>query len=226
MTSDQLQNPDSPNARGLFITLEGVDGAGKSTHVRWIADRIADRGIPVITTREPGGTELGEELRSLLLHKNMDVSTELLLMFAARNEHLEALIKPALRKGTWVVCDRFTDATYAYQGGGRRVGESRIAVLESWVHDTLHPDRTFLFDVPLAVAQERLHGGRERDRFEQEEIDFFKRTRAAYLNRVTQDESRFCVVDSSGPLADTRNTLQGELDKLFDAEDASGPAQA
>lgn len=215
MTSDRLHAIDSPASRGLFITLEGVDGAGKSTHVQWLADCIAERGIPVITTREPGGTELGEELRSLLLHKNMHVATEVLLMFAARNEHLEALIKPALAQGTWVICDRFTDATYAYQGGGRELGEARIATLESWVHDTLQPDRTFLFDVPLAVAQERLHGGRDRDRFEQEEIEFFERTRDTYLRRADRDSNRFCIIDSSGAMSDTRATLLNELEQLI-----------
>lgn len=213
--SVQSKTIDTSVPRGLFITLEGVDGAGKSTHVQWLADHIAEHGIPVITTREPGGTGLGEELRSLLLHKNMHVATEALLMFAARNEHLEALIKPALASGSWVVCDRFTDASYAYQGGGRELGEARIAVLETWVHDALQPDRTFLFDVPLDVAQERIHGGRQRDRFEQEEIEFFERTRAAYLNRAAKDADRFCIIDSSGALADTRATLLNELNTLI-----------
>lgn len=222
MISDPLRASEPSASRGMFITLEGVDGAGKSTHVQWLADRIAEHGIPVITTREPGGTELGEALRSLLLHKDMHVATEVLLMFAARNEHLEALIKPALNQGTWVVCDRFTDATYAYQGGGRELGAARVATLESWVHDTLQPDRTFLFDVPLAVAQERLHGGRDRDRFEQEEIEFFERTRDAYLNRASQDAGRFCIIDSSGAMSDTRATLLTELKQFIARNTASG----
>lgn len=215
MMSKHSQPVDSFVPRGVFITLEGVDGAGKSTHVQWLADRIAEQGISVITTREPGGTELGEDLRSLLLHKNMHIGTEALLMFASRNEHLESLIKPALSCGTWVVCDRFTDATYAYQGGGRKLGEARIAALEAWVHGSLQPDRTFLFDVPLAVAQERVHGGRERDRFEQEEIEFFERTRAAYLSRAKADANRFCIIDSSGAVTDTRARLQSELNDLI-----------
>ena len=206
---------DRAPERGLFITLEGVDGAGKSSHVQWLADRIAEQGIPVITTREPGGTELGEALRTLLLHQPMHVATEALLVFAARNEHLEMLIKPALAQGTWVVCDRFTDASYAYQGGGRQLGADRVSHLECWVHPDIQPDRTYLFDVPLDVAQERLQRGRERDRFEQEESVFFERTRAAYLSRAAQDADRFCVIDSSGAVADTRASLRADLNRLI-----------
>lgn len=200
-----------------FITLEGVDGAGKSTHVQWMAERIAERGISVITTREPGGTELGERLRDLLLHENMHLATETLLMFAARNEHLEKLIKPTLAAGSWVVCDRFTDATYAYQGGGRQLGADRIKILESWVHNNLQPDRTFLFDVPLSIAQERLHRGRDLDRFEHEQVEFFERTRAAYLQRAENDPNRFCIVDATGAISDTRAMLHMQLNALIDA---------
>lgn len=209
-------NVPAATQRGIFITLEGVDGAGKSTHVQWLADRIAERGIPVLSTREPGGTELGEQLRELLLHRDMHISTETLLMFAARNEHLEALIRPALNTGTWVVCDRFTDATYAYQGGGRQMGEQRIAILETWVHANLQPDRTFLFDVPLEVAQRRIHGGRTPDRFEQEKTAFFERTRDGYLKRASRDSARFCIIDSSRAIADTRATLIAELNHLIE----------
>lgn len=215
MTSEQTHTADPTPSRGMFITLEGVDGAGKSTHVQWVAEYIAGQGIQVITTREPGGTALGEKLRALLLHDDMDVATEALLMFASRNEHLEALIKPALTDGTWVVCDRFTDASYAYQGGGRQLGESRIAALETWVHGSLQPDRTFLFDVPLSVAQERIHGGRQADRFEEQETAFFERTRAAYLARATGDPDRFCLIDSSGPMTATRASLQAALNQLI-----------
>lgn len=207
--------------RGLFITLEGVDGAGKSTHVQWLADRISEHDIPVITTREPGGTDLGENLRELLLHKEMDIATEALLMFAARNEHLEALIKPALNAGTWVICDRFTDASYAYQGGGRQLGEDRIAALEKWVHAALQPDCTYLFDVPLAVAQQRIHGGRDPDRFEQEKTDFFERTRDAYLKRASNDPDRFCIIDATHAISDTRVTLLNHLNRLIGQSAAS-----
>lgn len=203
--------------RARFITLEGVDGAGKSTHVQWMADQIAERGIPVITTREPGGTQLGERLRDLLLHEDMHLATETLLMFAARNEHLEKLIKPALEAGTWVLCDRFTDATYAYQGGGRQLGAERVRALEAWVHDSMQPDRTFLFDVPLSVAHERLHSGRDLDRFEQEQADFFERTRTAYLQRAESEPQRFCIVDATGPISHTRDMLRMQINTLIGA---------
>lgn len=222
--STRVQNKlPSPASHARFITLEGVDGAGKSTHVQWLADRIAERGISVITTREPGGTGLGERLRELLLHEDMHLATETLLMFAARNEHLEKLIKPALEAGTWVVCDRFTDATYAYQGGGRRLGTERIRVLEAWVHDNFQPDCTFLFDVPLTVAHERLHGGRDLDRFELEQAGFFERTRSAYLQRAKHDPERFRIVDATGAISDTRAALQAQLDALIDAAISCDP---
>lgn len=212
----QIKLP-SPARHARFITLEGVDGAGKSTHVQWMADHIAGRGISVITTREPGGTPVGERLRDLLLHEDMHLATETLLMFAARNEHLETLIKPALEAGTWVVCDRFTDATYAYQGGGRQLGADRVQVLEAWVHDSLQPDCTFLFDVPLSVAHERLHRGRELDRFEHEQVEFFERTRAAYLQRAENAPDRFRIVDATGAISDTRAMLRMQLNALIDA---------
>lgn len=211
---DQGKSSVGTQRRGLFITLEGVDGAGKSTHVQWLADHIAERGLPVMTTREPGGTELGEKLRELLLHDNMHVGTEALLVFASRNEHLETRIKPALNAGTWVVCDRFTDASYAYQGGGRQLGDQRIAILEQWVHGGLQPDCTFLFDVPLHIAWERIHGGRDPDRFEQEQSAFFERTRKVYLQRAAREPERFRVIDTSGLVDDTRATLIGHLDCL------------
>lgn len=220
MSVQTQKKPLIPARDARFITLEGVDGAGKSTHVQWLADRIAERGISVVTTREPGGTELGERLRELLLHVDMHLATETLLMFAARNEHLEKLIKPALLAGTWVVCDRFTDATYAYQGGGRQLGVERVQVLESWVHDGLQPDCTFLFDVPLSVAHERLHSGRELDRFEQEQAEFFERTRSTYLQRAENDPDRFCIVDATGAISDTRATLHVQLNALIDASTA------
>lgn len=223
--SGQAQSITAPRGRrGRFITLEGVDGAGKSTHVQWLADRISEHGIAVVTTREPGGTALGETLRGLLLHQSMDVSTEALLMFAARNEHLEQLIKPALSAGTWVICDRFTDASYAYQGGGRQLGDQRIEILESWVHADLQPDRTFLFDVPLSVAQERLHGGRELDRFEQEKMEFFERTRNTYHMRAKHDPSRFCIIDATQAISDTRATLLSQLNMVITDSLSPGPS--
>lgn len=206
-----------PNAgQGLFLTLEGVDGAGKSSHLDWLTDRLRSRGLRVVSTREPGGTPLGEDLRQLLLQRPMRLRTETLLMFAARAEHLAQVIEPALRRGDWVVCDRFTDASYAYQGGGRELGEAAIAALEDWVHPHLQPDRTWLFDVPLEVAQARRAGAREADRFEAENAAFFKRTRAAYLARAASSKGRILRVDATGTLDDVRAQLARDLDKLWE----------
>lgn len=206
-----------PNAgQGLFLTLEGVDGAGKSSHLDWLTDRLRSRGLRVVSTREPGGTPLGEDLRQLLLQRPMQLRTETLLMFAARAEHLAQVIEPALRRGDWVVCDRFTDASYAYQGGGRELGEAAIAALEGWVHPHLQPDRTWLFDVPLEVAQARRAGAREADRFEAENAAFFERTRAAYLARAASSKGRILRVDATGTLDDVRAQLARDLDKLWE----------
>ncbi len=200
--------------RGLFLTLEGVDGAGKSTHVQWLVDQLTERGVQVVWTREPGGTALGEKLRALLLHEPMSLECETLLMFAARAEHLQAVIEPALRAGHWVVCDRFTDATFAYQGGGRELGVERIAVLERWVHPALQPDCTWLFDVPLAVARERLDRTREQDRFEQEAAAFFERTRAVYLARAQQEPLRIQRVDATQSVDQIRQQIVLQLEQL------------
>jgi dTMP kinase len=200
--------------RGLFLTLEGVDGAGKSTHVQWLVDQLTDLGVQVVFTREPGGTELCEKLRDLLLHQPMSLECETLLMFAARAEHLKAVIEPALQAGQWVVCDRFTDATFAYQGGGRELGAERIAVLEQWVHPDLQPDCTWLFDVPLAVARERLDRTRKQDRFEQEADAFFERTRAVYLARAQQQPERLQRIDATQTIEQIRLHLSRQLDQL------------
>jgi len=194
--------------RGRFITLEGVDGAGKSIHVEWLAAQLRAAQLAVLVTREPGGTPLGERLRDVLLHAPMHLATETLLMFAARSEHLHHTIAPALARGQWVVCDRFTDATYAYQGGGRGLGAERIAALEAWVHADLQPDHTLLFDVPLAVARARLAASRELDRFEREGAEFFQRTRAAYLARAAQHPARIHVIDARASVADIRASLR------------------
>ncbi len=200
--------------RGCFITLEGLDGAGKSTHVQWLVDRLHDKGLSVLSTREPGGTELGERLRDLLLNCAMQAKTEALLMFAARCEHVNQVILPALRQGTWVVCDRYTDASYAYQGGGRQLGSSAVQVLENWALDGLQPDCSWLFDVPLAVARERLTSAREPDRFEQEGAAFFERTRQAYHERVAQQPQRLRPLDSTLPIDEIRGVLGAQLDEL------------
>lgn len=204
--------------RGRFITLEGVDGAGKSTHATWLTAQLAAQGHRVTSTREPGGTPLGEELRRMLLHVPMTHDTEALLMFAARREHLEQVIRPALARGDWVVCDRFTDATYAYQGGGHGVPCARIAALESWVHGDCQPDLTLLFDVSTEVSRARLTraeaNGRELDKFEAERQDFFERVRAAYLARAAAEPRRFRVLDSTRPIADVRAELAAVLANL------------
>jgi len=198
-------------APGRFITLEGIDGAGKSTHVSWLADELATRGHRVVTTREPGGTALGEKLRDLLLNAPMTHDSEALLMFAVRREHVEQLIRPALARGDWVLCDRFTDATYAYQGAGHGVDPSRIAMLADWVHGDCNPDLTLLFDVPPGVSRERLAraqaSGRALDKFERERADFVQRARDDYIARAQAEPARFRVVDSTRPIADVRAEL-------------------
>jgi len=201
--------------QGLFLTFEGVDGAGKSTHIEWTVDTLRSKGVSVVSTREPGGTAIGEKLRALLLHEPMGLECETLLMFAARAQHLREVIQPALAAGAWVVCDRFTDTTFAYQGGGRQLGTERIATLEQWVHPNLQPDCTWLFDVPLEVARERLDRTREKDRFEQESDAFFLRTRAVYLNRAQEYADRFMVIDATASIQDIRVKLSQALDTLF-----------
>ncbi|WP_034297310.1 dTMP kinase [Herbaspirillum sp. RV1423] len=194
-------------ASGKFITFEGIDGAGKSTHIAFVADLLRARGLTVVTTREPGGTELGESLRSLVLHQKMHLETEALLMFAGRREHLAQVIEPALARGDWVISDRFTDATFAYQGGGRHLALDKLDALEQWVHPHLQPDLTLLFDVPLEVARARLDAERALDKFEQEKADFFADTRAEYLRRAAQFPQRFRIVDSTRSIADIRQEI-------------------
>lgn len=201
-------------SRGRFITLEGVDGAGKSTHAGWVADLLRGEGLEVVSTREPGGTPLGEKLRALILTEPMGLDTETLLMFAARCEHARQVIEPALARGAWVVCDRYTDATYAYQGGGRGLGAARVAALETWMR-AARPDRTWLFDVPLAVARARLDDAREPDRFEREGAAFFERTRAAYQTRAVAEPERIRVIDSTRPIAEIRAELEAGLRDLL-----------
>lgn len=197
--------------RGTFITFEGIDGAGKSTHLAWFAEQLQARlgqGRRVVTTREPGGTALGEDLRQLLLHRKMHLETEALLMFAARREHLAEVIEPALARGDWVISDRFTDATFAYQGGGRGLARERLEALERWVQGDLQPDLTLLFDVPLEVASARLAGARQPDKFEAESAAFFARTRTEYLRRAEESPARFRLIDSTRPIAEIQKTLE------------------
>ena len=210
------------NRAGLFLTFEGVDGAGKSTHVDRVCGFLREAGIDVCQTREPGGTALGEKLRDLLLHDPMHLDTETLLMFAARCEHVKTIIEPALAQGQWVVCDRFTDATFAYQGGGRELGVDRVDVLANWVHPGFMPDRTWLFDVPLAVARQRLSDSRTLDRFEQEQEAFFERTRAVYLRRVADEPQRFMVIDGTQTIEQIAQRLKDDLQALVDRWQGQG----
>ncbi len=199
-----------------FITLEGLDGAGKSTHISWIEDRLRRAGVELLSTREPGGTPLGETLRELLLHRPMDLRTETLLMFAARNEHWRTRILPALDDGRWVLCDRYTDASFAYQGGGRSPGAEPVRILEDWVQPGRGPDCPLLFDLSLETARERLAQGRaQTDRFEREDAAFFERTRQAYHARAAADPDRFRVIDARQSIEAIHAELGAILDGLL-----------
>lgn len=210
---------NSRNAR--FLTVEGVEGVGKTTNITFISKWLEEQGIPYIHTREPGGTPLAEELRSLLLaprDEQVDPATELLLMFAARAQHVEQVIKPALAKGVWVLCDRFTDATYAYQGGGRDMGFEKIRQLEDFVQGDFRPDAVILLDLPVAVGLARAAKRGALDRFEREAEGFFHRVRNAYLDRAKENPSRYWLVDAEQPLeqvqAQISDTLQRILEKI------------
>lgn len=199
---------------GRFITVEGGEGAGKTTQLAFIREYLERAGYQVVLTREPGGTALGEEIRSLLLghrHDGMAPATETLLMFAARAEHLKRVIRPALAAGRWVLCDRFTDATYAYQGGGRGLPPERIAVLEDWVQGELRPDLTLLFDLPVAAGLQRAGRRGAADRFEREKADFFERVRAAYLERAWRDPDRHRIVNAARPVETVRTEVESIL---------------
>lgn len=201
--------------RGKFITLEGVDGAGKSTHIPALAALLRESGQELMVTREPGGTPLGEKLRELLLHDAMDPATETLLMFAARQEHLLQVILPALARGAHVLSDRFTDATFAYQSGGRGLPRARIAELESWVQGDFQPDLTLLFDLPVSISSQRLAGARHPDRFEQLDHRIFDRIRNAYLERAKQFPERFRIIDASQPRDDIGRQLAGIVSSIL-----------
>ena len=203
--------------RGCFITLEGGEGVGKSTNLDFVRVHLTAAGKTVRVSREPGGTALGERIRELLLDRHetgMAADTELLLMFAARAQHLAEVIRPALERGEWVLCDRFTDATYAYQGDGRGLPAGRIAILEQWTQDGLRPDLTLLLDAPLDVGHGRVgtRGG-EADRFEREERAFFERVRARYLQTAREEPARCRVIDAARPLAE----VQAQLREILDA---------
>lgn len=200
---------------GKFITFEGIDGAGKSTHIAFVSDYIKQRGLELVSSREPGGTPLGEKLREIVLHEKMHLETEALLVFASRREHIAQVIKPALERGAWVISDRFTDSTFAYQGGGRGTSLAKLEALEQWVHPDLQPDLTLLFDVPLDVARARLDATRDLDKFEQEKADFFAATRNEYLRRAAQFPQRFRVIDSTQSIAAIQLQIAAILDAFF-----------
>lgn len=204
---------------GKFITLEGIDGAGKSTHLAWLENFLRSKGINAVTTREPGGTSLGEQLRALLLdhRQRMHAETEVLLMFAARREHLDKVILPSLERGDWVISDRFTDASFAYQGGGRGIAPDKLDVLEQWVQGGFQPDLTLYFDVPIELARQRVQSIKTADRFEKEQNEFFHRVRTAYLQRVHQFPGRIRLIDAGQPLSDVTIALEGIVQEaLFD----------
>ncbi|TAK96140.1 MAG: dTMP kinase [Aquabacterium sp.] len=194
--------------KGRFITFEGIDGAGKTTHLDALEQAWKQAGHEVVRTREPGGTPLAEKLRGLFLHDAMDPLTEALLVFAARRDHIQTVIEPALARGAWVLCDRFTDATFAYQGGGRGFDQTVLGTLESWVQDGLQPDLTLLFDLDPAIAAARLSAARQPDRFEAQDQAFFERVRAAYLARQQAQPARFAVIHADQPQADVAAQIQ------------------
>lgn len=195
--------------RGRFITFEGIDGAGKSTQHAWAVDHLRALGRTVVATREPGGTPLGEKLRALLLAEPMHLETEALLMFAARREHVAQVIEPALARGEWVICDRFVDASFAYQGGGRGLSWTKLEQLADWVLGDLEPDLTLIFDAPVAVAQQRLHAATANpDRFEQEQSAFFERVRSAYLRLANENPDRVKLIDATQTLSSINKELE------------------
>jgi dTMP kinase len=203
---------------GRFITLEGGEGVGKSTNLEFVRQHLNATGKSVTVTREPGGTPLGEQVRGVLLdhrHDGMSADTELLLMFAARAQHIAQLIHPALARGQWVLCDRFTDATYAYQGGGRGIAAERIALLETWVQGALRPDLTLLLDAPVAVGMARAGRRGTADRFEREELAFFERVRQSYLDRARRYPERYRVIDAGQALDAVQDQLRRTLDDFL-----------
>lgn len=203
--------------QGQFITVEGTEGVGKSTNMAFIESWLKEAGKELVITREPGGTELGEKLRSVLLdakEKSMSDDTELLLMFAARAQHLQEVILPALAAGKWVLCDRFTDSTYAYQGGGRGIATSRIAQLEQWVQGDRRPDMTIILDLPIDVGLERAGKRSAPDRFELEKHEFFNNVRDAFLSRAAASPNRYAVIDASPAITDVQQSIQTVLEKM------------
>lgn len=197
--------------KGKFITIEGVEGAGKSTQIKYICSHLQQKGIEVVKTREPGGSDLGEKIRQLLLNNendySMDANTELLLMFSARNEHINKIIKPALKSGKWVISDRFTDSSFAYQGGGRLLDMSRIKILEDWVQKDFQPDLTFFLDVGIATGMNRIKFRLTKDRIEQEKNEFFKRVRNVFIERAKKYPERIKLINSSCSIKEVKEQI-------------------
>lgn len=204
--------------QGKFITLEGSEGCGKTTNMAYIEQLLNDAGVELVVTREPGGTPLGETIREILLDSSqtaMSEDTELMLMFAARAQHMHEKIKPALDAGKWVLCDRFVDATYAYQGGGRGLSLERINALDNWVLDGFKPDLTLYLDISVEQGLKRAEARAELDRFEREKLDFFERVRSGYLDRVSADPERFRVVDASEPLEPVQQSINSHINQFL-----------
>lgn len=211
----------SSNYKGKFITFEGVEGAGKTTNIQFIAETIEKEGIDILLTREPGGTKLGESVREILISKEypeMHHHTELLLMFAARAEHIHRVILPALKDGKWVLCDRFTDATYAYQGAGRNINIEDISILENLIQGDLRPDYTFLFDLDAEIGLSRAKSRGETDRFEQQDIDFFNSVRTMYLKMAGNNSDRYKIIQADKALSDVQEQINKELKALLSHE--------
>lgn len=205
---------------GKFISFEGIDGAGKSSHISWFVESLIANGISVIASREPGGTPLGEKLREVILNDEMEPATEALLAFAARQENIAKTIKPALMSGQWVVCDRFTDSTFAYQGYGRGFSLEKLEILENWVHADLQPVFTIIFDCDPAVAAQRLADARVADKFERQSLEFFVRVRDGYLTRAARQPGRYAIINSNQPMQVVRAALAPLLAQLMDVTTA------
>jgi len=213
--SIKLNNSSDNGKPGKFITFEGIDGAGKSSHIAWLLEQLVQHGISVVTSREPGGTPLGEKLREIILNDEMQPATEALLAFAARQENVLTVIQPALNNGHWVLCDRFTDSTFAYQGYGRGFPLDKLVELENWVHADLQPTLTIIFDCDPVVAAQRLADARVADKFERQSVDFFTHVRDGYLMRASQHPGRYVVINSNQSMEAVRDALSPLVKQLL-----------
>ena len=213
--SINLNNSSDSGKRGKFITFEGIDGAGKSSHIAWLLEQLVQNDISVVTSREPGGTPLGEKLREIILNDEMQPATEALLAFASRQENVLTVIEPTLANGQWVLCDRFTDSTFAYQGYGRGFPLEKLAELEHWVHADVQPTLTIIFDCDPAIAAQRLADARAADKFERQSVEFFTRVRDGYLMRAAQYPGRYAIINSNQSMEMVRGSLSPLVKKLL-----------